>query len=119
MQHDIDTGDHRPIKQAPRHIPLNKRAVAEQEVQLMLENGIIEPSISTWSSQIVLVEKKDHSMRFCVDYRALNEVTKKDSYPLPRIDDCFDALTGTHWFSSIDLQSGYWQVGFSHGEDSV
>ena len=113
VQHDIDTGDHRPIKQAPRRIPLNKRAVAEQEVQLMLENGIIEPSISAWSSQIVLVEKKDHSMRFCVDYRALNEVTKKDSYPLPRIDDCFDALTGTHWFSSIDLQSGYWQVGLS------
>ena len=113
VQHDIDTGDHRPIKQAPRCIPLNKRAVAEQEVQLMLENGIIEPSISAWSSQIVLVEKKDHSMRFCVDYRALNEVTKKDSYPLPRIDDCFDALTGTHWFSSIDLQSGYWQVGLS------
>ena len=113
VQHDIDTGDHQPIKQAPRRIPLNKRAVAEQEVQLMLENGIIEPSISAWSSQIVLVEKKDHSMRFCVDYRALNEVTKKDSYPLPRIDDCFDALTGTHWFSSIDLQSGYWQVGLS------
>ena len=59
---------------------------------------------------MVLVEKKDHSTRFCVDYRALNDITSKDSYPLPRIDDYFDALGGTTWFSSIDLQSGYWQV---------
>ena len=101
MQHDIDTGDHRHIKQAPRCIPLNKR----RQVQLILENGIIEPSISACSSQIVLVEKKVHFMRFCVDYRVLNEVTMKDSYPLPHIDDCFDALTGTHWLSSIELQS--------------
>ena len=79
----------------------------------MLQNGIIEPSVSPWSSPIVLVEKKDHSTRFCVDYRALNDVTRKDSYPLPNIQDCFDALGGTEWFSSIDLQSGYWQLGMS------
>ena len=56
----------------------------------MLENNIIEPSKSPWSSAIVLAEKKGHSKRFYLDYRALNEVTQKDSYPLPRIDDCFD-----------------------------
>ena len=110
VQHKIDTGDHKPIKQAPRRLPLNKREIAEKEVKAMLANNIIEPSTSAWSSPVVLVEKKDHSTRFCVDYRALNDITSKDSYPLPRIDDCFDALGGTTWFSSIDLQSGYWQV---------
>ena len=110
MQHKIDTGDHKIIKQAPRRLPLNKRETAEKEVKAMLTNNIFEPSTSAWSSSVVLVEKKDHSTRFCVDYRAQNDITSKDSYPLPRIDDCFDALGGTTWFSSIDLQSGYWQV---------
>ena len=91
VQHEIDTGDHPPMKQPARRIPLNKR-------------NIIEPSTSPWSSPIVLDEKKDHSTRFCVDYRRLNDVTRKDSYPLPHIQDCFDALGGTSWFSSIGLQ---------------
>ena len=113
IRHEIFTGDHRPIKQAPRRMPLNKKEIVQKEVQAMLQNGIVEPSISPWSSPIVLVEKKDHCTRFCVDYRALNEITRKDCYPLPNIQDCFDALGGTSWFSSIDLQSGYWQVGMS------
>ena len=116
VQHEIFTGDHPPIKQAPRRMPLNKREIVQKEVQAMLENGIIEPSTSPWSSPIVLVEKKDHFTRFCIDYRALNEITRKDSYPLPNIQDCFDALGGTTWFSSIDLQSGYWQVGMTSAD---
>lgn len=116
VRHEIFTGDHPPIKQAPRRMPLTKREVVQKEVQSMLQNGIIEPSTSPWSSPIVLVEKKDHSTRFCVDYRALNEITRKDSYPLPNIQDCFDAFGGTSWFSSIDLQSGYWQVGMSSAD---
>ena len=96
-------------------MPLNKKEIVQKEVQAMLQNGIVEPSISPWSSPIVLVEKKDHSTRFSDDYRARaqNEITRKDCYPLPNIQDCFDALGGTSWFSSIDLQSGYWQVGMS------
>ncbi|GFX73383.1 hypothetical protein TNCV_1470031 [Trichonephila clavipes] len=76
----------------------------------MKNNDVIEPSSSPWASPIVLVRKKNGSTRFCVDYRQLNDVTKKDSYPLPRIDETLDTLTGNTWFSILDLKSRYWQV---------
>ncbi|GFU63018.1 retrovirus-related Pol polyprotein from transposon 412 [Trichonephila clavipes] len=75
----------------------------------MKNNDVIEPSSSSWASPIVLVMKKDCLTRFRVDYRRLNGVTKKDSYPLPRIDDTLDTLAGNTWFSTLDLKSGYWQ----------
>ena len=83
---------------------------AEEEIEKMLAKGIIEPSSSPWSSPVVLVKKKDGTIRFCIDYRKVNGVTVKDSYPLPRIDDCLDALSGSQWFCTLDLASGYWQV---------
>ena len=79
-------------------------------LQTMLEQGVIQTSFSPWAAPIVLVKKKDGTTRFCVDYRKLNDVTKKDAYPLPRIDDTLDALSGAKIFSTLDLASGYWQV---------
>ena len=110
VTHKIPTGDAAPIRQPPRRIPLGQREEVHREVQNMLEKGVIEPSESPWQSPVVLVKKKDGSTRFCLDYRKLNEVTTKDAYPLPRIDDCLEALGGSKWFSTLDLASGYWQV---------
>ncbi|GBN14381.1 Transposon Ty3-I Gag-Pol polyprotein [Araneus ventricosus] len=109
-QHRINTGDHPPIKQYPRRLPLSRKEEADHLVKDMVDNGIIEESSGPWATPIVLVKKKDGSTRFCVDYRKLNEITKKDSYPLPRIDDALDALNGSQWFTTLDLKSGYWQV---------
>lgn len=110
VQHDIDTGSARPIRLRPRRLPLAKRAAAEQKIAEMAAAGVIEPSNSPWTAPAVLVKKKDQTWRFCVDYRRLNDVTRKDSYPLPRIDDALDDIAGSKWFSSLDLRSGYWQV---------
>ena len=79
----------------------------------MLTGGQIESSDSSWSSPVVLVMKKDGGTHFYVDYRRLNDVTVKDAYPLPRIDDTLDMLAGKQWFSTLDLASGYWQVSLS------
>ena len=85
VQHAIDTGSARPIRLRPRRLALAKRQAAEDKVREMAAGGVIEPSSSPWAAPAVLVGKKDGSWRFCVDYRRLNEVTRKDSYPLPRI----------------------------------
>ena len=109
-EHTIETGNTRPIKQAPRRIPLAKMQEVDQEIKDMLDKGVIEESESPWSSPVVLVKKKDNSLRFCIDYRKLNEVTLKDSHPIPRIDTTLDSLSGSKFYSTIDLKSGYWQV---------
>ena len=76
----------------------------------MLENDIIEPSCSEWSSPCVLVPKPDKSYRFCTDFRKVNVVTKTDSYPIPRIDDCIDKIGHAKYVTKFDLLKGYWQV---------
>ena len=109
--HKIDTGDSPPIHQGPRRLPLSKKEVADKEIKRMLDMGVIKKSVSPWSSPIVLVSKKGgEGVRFCIDFRKVNAVTKKDSFPLPRIDDSLSRLGGSSWFSTMDLALGYWQV---------
>ena len=76
----------------------------------MLQKKVIQPSTNPWASLIVLVHKKDGTLCFCVDYRKLNAVTRKDAYPLPRIDDVCLTLGSSKWFTTLDMISGYWQV---------
>ena len=76
----------------------------------MVEKGFIQPSVSPWGAPVLFVRKKDETLRLCIDYRQLNRVTFKKSYPFPRIDDLFDQLRGARVFSKIDLRSGYYQL---------
>ena len=110
LQHRIDTGSSQPVHIPPRRIPQARREELKEMLQDMLEKKAIEHSDSPWSSPIVLVKKKDGTTRFCVDYRKVNEVTRKDAYPLPRVDDTLDTLAGSKFFSTLDLTTGYWQV---------
>ena len=110
VKHKIDTGNATPIRQPPRRLPFNQRDEVRNLVDQMLSRNVIEPAQGPWSSPIVLVKKKDGSTRFCVDFRKVNEVTKKDAQSLPRIDDTLDTLGAAKWFSTLDLASGYWQV---------
>ncbi len=91
VKHTINTGNQRPIRLQPRRLPITKQEIEKEEVQKMLDRGVIEPCQSSWASPVALVTKKDGTTRFCVDYRKLNDVTQKDAYPLPQIDDTLDA----------------------------
>ncbi|KAA3681307.1 uncharacterized protein DEA37_0010560, partial [Paragonimus westermani] len=110
VQHEIDTSDHRPIRQAPWRLLVHYEQHLDRMITEMLEKRIIRPSVSPWSSPVALVIKKNGTLRLCVDYRKLNEITAKDPFPIPRIDATLDILHGAQWFSALDLASGYWQV---------
>ena len=110
LQHTIHTGDHPPIRQRVRRLPPHKREEVRELLKQMQQRGVIRPSSSPWASPIVLVTKRDGSKRFCVDFRKLNSITRRDAYPLPRIDDTLATMSGSKWFSTLDLISGYWQV---------
>ena len=108
--HDVDVGSATPIKQQPYRVNPLKLKVIREEVAYMLENDLIEASSSEWSSPCVLVPKPDGTYRFCTDFRQVNKVTKSDSYPIPRVDDCVDRVGDTTFVSKLDLLKGYWQV---------
>ena len=110
LYHHIRTGDTQPIRQRARRLPFHQHSQVRKLLNDMLDNGIIEPSTGPWASPIVLVRKKDGGIRFCIDFRKLNQNTQKDAQPLPRIDETLDALDGACYFSTLDLASGYWQV---------
>jgi len=91
-------------------------AVVDSNVDKMLGAGVIEAGNGAWGFPVVLVKKRDGEVRFCIDYRALNKVTTKDVYPLPRIDETLEALGGARQFTTLDLRSGYWQIGMTPGD---
>jgi len=102
VEHRIDTGEHAPIFDPVRRTPPAYQKITDDEVAQMEANGIIRRSKSPWSANLVLVKKKDESQRVCADYRRLNVITKKDKYPLPRIDDTLDALSRATWFTTLE-----------------
>ena len=110
IKHRIPTGNAQPIKERPRRVPVHMNKEVDAQIDNMLEENVIKPSKSPWASSIVIVKMKDGSSRFCVDYRKLNDVTIKDAYPLPRVDESLDQLSGSKWFSCLDLNAEYWQV---------
>nr|AAL31683.1 putative polyprotein [Oryza sativa Japonica Group]ABF97729.1 retrotransposon protein, putative, Ty3-gypsy subclass [Oryza sativa Japonica Group] len=99
-----------PISKRSYRMPINELEELKKQIAELQEKGFIRPSSSPWGAPVLFVKKKDGSLRMCVDYRVLNEVTIKNKYPLPRIDDLFDQLKGASIFSKIDLRSGYHQL---------
>ena len=110
VKHSIKLDDYTPFKERYRCIPPHQYEEVKQHLKEMLEIGAISKSKSPWASAVVLVRKKDGSLRFCIDLRKLNARTVKDAYSLPRIEETLDCLNGVQWFTSLDLKSGYWQV---------
>ncbi|KAG6612288.1 Gag-pol fusion protein [Phytophthora cinnamomi] len=110
VEHEIHTGTAAPINVRPRRHAHDEQRIIDEEVDAMLQNGAIKERNGAWGFLVVLVRKKDGTVRFCIDYRQLNAVTAKDVYPLPRIDDTLDELHGAQRFTSLDLHAGYWQV---------
>lgn len=116
VEHVIDTGDAEPINKAPFKMSPRELDELREELKELLDLGLIRPSSSPWGTSVLFVKKKDGSMRLCIDYRALNAVTRRNTNPLPRRNECLERLGGARYFSSIDLKSGYHQV-WIHVED--
>ena len=110
VQHTIRVTDETPFKERPRRIPPAMYNEVRQHVEEMLAAGSIKRLNSPWSSNIVLVRKKDGKLSVCIDYRKLNQRTIRDAYNIPLIEVTLDKLAGAKWFSTLDLQSGYWQI---------
>ena len=109
-KHKIDMGNSSPVHCSPHRIPQARKEKVRKLTQEMLEKGVTQLSNSPWSSPIVLAKKKNGSVRFCIDYRKVNAITRKDAYPLPRIDETLDTLAGSKLYTTLDLKTGYWQV---------
>jgi hypothetical protein len=110
VEHEIETGTARPIKQRYYPVSLYIQKIMDEELNDMLAKGIVVRSKSSWSSPVVLVKKSDGSRRFCLDYRKLNEVTKRDAYPLPYISNILDRLRNAKNRWTLDIKTAYWQI---------
>jgi len=110
VEQTIDTGDHRPIRQRLRHHPMAHLEVIDSQVDKLIQNDFVAPAASLLASNVVLARKKDRSHRLSVDYRAMNEITYKDTYPLPHIDICLGSMDGAVFYTTMDLWSGYHNI---------
>ncbi len=110
LQHDVRLPSGTIVRQRPYRVPEARRHAIEKEVQEMLKLGVIEPSRSPWPSPIVMVPKPDGTLRFCNNFCLVNEVSKFDSYPMPRVDELIDRLGRARFISTLDLTKGYWPV---------
>ena len=110
VKHQIKLSDNTPFKERSRRVPPALYEEVHQHLKEMLSAEVIRESSSPWASNVVLVRKKDNSLRLCMDFRRLNNKTIRNAHPLPRIEETLDALKGAVWFSSLDLCCGYWQV---------
>ena len=110
LQHTIDTSSEKPILQRPRRLPIHVQAEVQMMIEDMVKCGIIQPSRSPWCALIVVVTKKNGTKRLCVDFKKLNNITVRDSYPFSRIEDVLNVLAGCLYFSALDMKSGYHQV---------
>ena len=108
--HKIDTGDNPPIKSNQYRVSDKERQVIAEAVNDMLEKGVIEPCSSSWASPVTLVPKKDGTIRFCIDYRKLNAITKDDIYPIPILEEPLSLMRGCDRFSVMDADSCFWQI---------
>ncbi|XP_073956431.1 uncharacterized protein [Choristoneura fumiferana] len=109
-EHRIETGEHPPISVPPYRLNPAKKELMKKEIDQMLADDIIEDCESAWSSPALMVPKANGGIRFCVDYRRLNAITKSDTYPMPRIDDLLQSTKQDCYMSTLDLRSSYWQV---------
>jgi hypothetical protein len=114
----IDTRVSRPVREPTYRMSPKELDCLKEQMRELLDKNMIRPSVSPWSSPVLFVRKKDGTLRMCVDYRALNTVTKRNCYPLPRLDESFDRLGKASVFSKIELKSGYWQVRIEDGDTS-
>ena len=116
VKHEINTACAAPVKERVRPTPRGFKDEEKKCLEEQLEAGVVRPSSSAWASATVLVRKADGSVRWCVDYRKVNDRSVKDAYPLPKISMCLDSLGGARYFSTLDLQSGYWQIGMAEAD---
>ena len=113
IEHDIDVGDARPVKLPPYRIHPSQVEQVKKELEEMEAAGIVSQTMSEWSSPVTLVPKPDGSLRFCVDYRKVNALTRKDVYPIPRVEDCIEAVGNAKYLTKLDCLRGFWQVGLT------
>ena len=109
-KHKIEVTDLKPFKERPRNIPSGLLEEVKEHLDHMLDMGGIQPSKSAWCNAVVLVWKIDEGLRFCINFQRLNAQTQKNTFPLPQIHNAIDALSGSKYYTTVDLLSGFWQI---------